>query len=889
MRSNTVSNEAPRRGHGSVHERRQVNVDVNVDAAAGWPLGRHGQHSTSRSVEGAMASKAGYSVEEHHGATTPMSSGDARAHEVEELMQRQPQFAFLKPCRQLEKHYANRRNGGQCHAGNRSFRHSGSGGTVTEATASAKDEKEAERDVRAASSAQRRDAHHKWVSRTPLGTEQPRPNHVGAKPRRETLRDLEDNAKAPQCRLRDSDAKPGSTTIRELLSTNVERGIREPAPEHHERVFNHHDATRVTSSEPSLTSVSFKCEDSEPERPQSIAAAAQRALARKLSRDGIELNSFVEAKANSQAATSGRVTGKAVKEHRDVGLQASPRRSASERFSGRGHFHRNSGERIWRISSTRCSIHEKEAHIDLVAPAAAKFLVETSDSPSYIPAKHYNASPPAVAVPFKWEHAPGRAKLETAARKPDALQLPPRLAVPLQRSGESFSRDLRVSVVSHPLAQFFPCMTASSPSRPQQHDPTWLHHHRASKSMPHKQPHPHHEPAARPGDRIPNARKLNKSFSQPLTSTDQSLNPKPRRQFSSELKPSHPWMQQGGHGAAPPPDPTSILHSSRQSSSSRTYLSCELDASTPRTAGSKSSSSASYESIGKDFDHEGSASPTSFTNRPHSFDSQTTDADTPTLRSFASSSHGSRRPHSHRSEGVKGLLKLCKSHGNCLRKSKSRAQRLGPLCSPEMWAPTLATYFQRLDVNNEPAISSSLLDQQGAPTSSGYLNSRGEPIPLNTQALETPEASPARPTRLPYKMPSVAEQERAARNPNRDSNSRAGKGNPKGSVDLCPSPAYTAALEMLSPAVNLMASRRHRHGARTPSWPTSPKPHRRVQFIVSRILALLLTIPLSSSNSSSPPPRSSHNPALIVQFIVIRILLLALRTIPLSSSSSSHR
>ena len=119
-----------------------------------------------------------------------------------------------------------------------------------------------------------------------------------------------------------------------------------------------------------------------------------------------------------------------------------------------------------------------------------------------------------------------------------------------------------------------------------------------------------------------------------------------------------------------------------------------------------------------------------------------------------------------------------------------------------------------------------------------------------------------------------SKQERAARNPNRDSNSRAGKGNFKGSVDLCPFPAYTVALEMLSLAANLMVSRRHRHGARTPSWPTSPKPHRCVQFIVSRILllALLLTIPLSSSNSLSS---SSHNPALIIQF-VIRILLLAL-------------
>jgi hypothetical protein len=47
------------------------------------------------------------------------------------------------------------------------------------------------------------------------------------------------------------------------MSTNVERGIREPAPEHHERIFNYYDTTRVTSSKPSLASVSFKCDDSE--------------------------------------------------------------------------------------------------------------------------------------------------------------------------------------------------------------------------------------------------------------------------------------------------------------------------------------------------------------------------------------------------------------------------------------------------------------------------------------------------------------------------------------------------------------------------------------------------------------------------------------------------
>jgi hypothetical protein len=97
----------------------------------------------------------------------------------------------------------------------------------------------------------------------------------------------------------------------------------------------------VTSSEPSLASVLFKCDDLEPERPQRIAAAAQHALVRKLSRDGIQLNNFLEPKADSQAAMSGRVTGKAVKEHRDISSQALPRRSTSETFSCKGHFHWN--------------------------------------------------------------------------------------------------------------------------------------------------------------------------------------------------------------------------------------------------------------------------------------------------------------------------------------------------------------------------------------------------------------------------------------------------------------------------------------------------------------------------------------------------------------------
>lgn len=646
MRSHTVSTSAPgheRRDHGNVN-------DVN---ATGWPLARHGKLSTG---EGGSAMATG--AEESR-------SFEILAQEVEELIERQPQFAFLKPCRQLEQHYTNKRNAAQlAGSSSSSFRHSHCSRSTATETMASEDKK---------------------------GVDDVHP-------------------------------KPGSSTVRELLSC-----------------------------------------------------------------DGIELNSFVEGKSGGPqgASSTARVV---TKEYHQVG-QASWS-SAGERRHGRGgHFHRNSGERIWRISSTRCSIHEKEAHIDLVAPAAAKFLMEMS------PAKHTHASPPAVAVPFKWEDAPGRAKAHNAATTNPTLQLPPRLAVPA-RSSESFSRQLQVSVISHPLAGLFPCMGASSPSPSpnvsRQQDLTWMQY-RASKSY-----------GGVHRDMLPKSGKLNKSFSQPLTATGQSLGVKPRRMFSSEL---------GGYGGAPSSDASSsssILHGSRQSSSSRTYLSCELDASTPRTAGSKSSSSASYESIGEDFDQDDNASPHSCTHKG-----------TP-------SAIAGRRPR--RSEpGVKGLLKLCKNHGNCLGKSKSRSSRHHhPLCSPEVWAPTLATYFQRLDVNDEPAaMSTGLLEKQAAaPTSSGYLNSKGEPVPLQQSADGSPEVSPQRPTRLPYKMPSVAEQERGRHKSHRSARS----------LDLCPSPAYSAALEMLSPAAaTLMASRRHRGSRTLPP----PKPHRRVQFIVSFLMLMV--------------------------------------------------
>ncbi|XP_024385691.1 uncharacterized protein [Physcomitrium patens] len=878
MQSNVVNDEAPRRDYRT----RCVSIGLAVEYFdAGWPLARHGQNiiwpnglqgkdelQESCDAEGAKSNKLGYCRDgfQEDRIKPKVTEGaeersfDALAQQVDELIERQPQFAFLKPCRQLEKHYAFQRS-----VGNSNFHHGGNKITATE-TQYRNEERELMHEVCDFSSLSHKpqDIHLKPGSKTSTITQRSR-------------EELED-AQTEHCRVRDSDARSGNT-IRELLSTasganDVERGLRETTSEHRVSDRKHHNLA---------VSIPFKWEE-KPEKPRSIAAAAERALARKLTNDGIKLNLSPQDKlqTSSSQRTRDRAGREPTKEqHHELEQESAPRRSTSERFlHGAGHVRRNSGEsRIWRISSTRCSIHEKEAHIDLDAPAAAKCEMKMSDSPLYTPNRQHNASPPAVAVPFKWEDAPGKAKVDRAARnQTEILQLPPRLVVPIQRSsGSSFSHELRVSVVSHPLAGLFPCMSAaSSPARPQYHDHTWIHHYRATKNLLQKNSQPHHGYgghqdllSSKSGDRSMNRRKLNKSFSQPLTSTDSSPKSKPHKVFSSELNASHSWMQQSGNNNQTASDPTSILQSSCQSSSSRTYLSCEFDAFTPRTADSKASSSASYESLGEDFtleqDHESVANP-SYINKPRSFDSNNLPgySEIQTVRDFSRSTttiFERKRTHPSKSEGIKGLLKLCKSHSNCLGKSKSSRRRLGPLYSPEVWAPTLATYFQRLDVT-EPAISSGLLDKGGAPTSSGHLNSNGDPVLLHSSRSEahdtSVETSPERPTRLPYKMPSVAEQELAARNPrtlaekmetiihgerqrisqtlmNRVSPVRFDNHwiSPRHQEDFRPSPAYAAALEMLSPARNLV-SKRHKASNKLPSssW-TGPKTQRRVQFIIS--------------------------------------------------------
>ncbi len=120
------------------------------------------------------------------------------------------------------------------------------------------------------------------------------------------------------------------------------------------------------------------------------------------------------------------------------------------------------------IAAHMISEIESEAHIDLVAPAAAKFLVEScplisssddntsgahvlgsksSSSCSTLEAEHQE---PASIIPFKWEEAPGKPKHQELAksslRRMQSLQLPPRLLASPHRSASMICRQFELEL-----------------------------------------------------------------------------------------------------------------------------------------------------------------------------------------------------------------------------------------------------------------------------------------------------------------------------------------------------------------------------------------------------------------------------------------------------------
>lgn len=640
------------------------------------------------------------------------------------------------------------------------------------------------------------------------------PSGVRGNPRRSAQLGSQEHPITPS-RLRNGERQlvAGNSILEQIISIRKQshaaasNGNNSPSPDHDVSVS---------------AAIPFKWEE-EPGKPKTIAAAAPYAQARRLSRDRIEVSNCIEMKSASQkdnfkpstdeveSGNYGKGTEASTQSSSDIGNGDPVVRSGSYRYYGRAYLSKHSREGSLGRSSRRYSIQEKEAHIDLDASAASKFLVQAYESPSRSPGL-LGSSPTNFAVPFKWEATPGRAKVKTTIRSPNLLQLPPRLAVPSYPSVENFSRELRAS---HPFSGFFaPCITASSPIYRKQSDHV-LVEYTSSKSLPPKVPkrRKRHRFVGRcsstpqEGCQI----RVSKSFDDRASNHSSSEMPlidhlsttslpiqKPRRLFVSELK---------NHANAPS-SPTSILcgpdeNSSQSSTSNIAFSSGDLEDFTRQTnhsrqSASKSSSSASYESIEEDF------------------------AELP------SSEHTAPVP-----------LPADSQHSG-----ESRA----------------------------------LLDKQAAPTSSGFLNIEIEPLSLKalpaSQSVArqeinvSPQASPKRPTRLPYTMPSVAEQFLASCSTSgrrqliqdlsprllhqysgrRLSASHSGGSTParvdryltsapqaSKAEQVSPSPAYAASLELFSPAVNAMARRKWcATPARTPLAKTpAAKPRRRFRFMLS--------------------------------------------------------
>jgi hypothetical protein len=154
------------------------------------------------------------------------------------------------------------------------------------------------------------------------------------------------------------------------------------------------------------------------------------------------------------------------------------------------------------------------------------------------------------------------------------------------------------------------------------------------------------------------------------------------------------------------------------------------------------------------------------------------------------------------------------------------------------------------------------------------------------------QVSPKRPTRLPYTMPSVADQllascenstrrqliqdlsprllrQYSGRRLNRSSHGRSTSGSaPR--VERCradeapqtSSPAYAAALQLLSPPVDL-ARERHRKGAKLAKPLAGTRPRRRARFMVSQTLQI-------SQHSLNQTLLPSDSPVLMFSFLVLR-------------------
>lgn len=641
---------------------------------------------------------------------------------------------------------------------------------------------------------------------------------------------MEDHPEHPALSIEDGTRRPSSAIAWGTLNKSTEQS-----------------PTRAPGAVP------FHWEDA-PGKPKTIAAAAERALARQLSKGGMEgsANSLdrIRATKKSQSLDESMFTQMHASEagpSRSTGDSSrAPQLEGECKGSQRFYSRTNLKER------SQSSGRIETGAIDLIAPAAAKFLSDPSGSPVMTPIKKNPA-----AIPFNWEEAPGKPKAETAVTETyhKTLQLPPRLAaVPHQKQGRMLQESLTNYSVRHsmsaPLAGFnaahvkIPSPSAAlrqsgspkvrrvicnlPPQVPSSFEalPAELNQSStASVSVPAVVA---VSKAAAMESFLLKSKSVNGTTRSPSRVLSGQLGGTPGDEGAEEkLRNSgfliaHSSSQQKGNI---PTSPTSILcgpdtgsqPSSNPSLSSNREM--PLISATP-TSHSNTNSTVSFD----DSLEQDSEAPSPAHDLPSIFNAPKSSAGTTCPRSLPFRDFGPANSevfspqHSvggAPSDGVKTLIKLCKSGSRWVKPKKQ--PKLCTISSPEIWAPTLATYYQ---CNESP--NSSEQHDSPAPILSQKLDSAGVLCSMHCSATSS---------RLPYMLPSVEKQQiGTVEAPNPDFSARLGgrfsSSRFASEIEQCSgfssngrlnraympasslgreeegnrSPAYAATLELLSPA-----------------------------------------------------------------------------------------
>lgn len=498
--------------------------------------------------------------------------------------------------------------------------------------------------------------------------------------------------------------------------------------------------------------IPFAWED-KPGTPKTIAAAAERALSRKFSKNSVEdcvdrgdcSGSLKRSRSMDEA-----LFGDCASELLQGGggqLQPYPFYAGSLTPQPVSHRYYQQMNSLKTRCSSRCGSIDgvrDASGIDLVASSAAKFLEdEGCPSPALAPIKT------AGSVPFQWEEAPGKPlKVDDRTLTSECqstLQLPPRLA-------------------------------AGSNSR---HSPLVGFYKKAS---------PQHQVQSKV---VRTPRMMVRTMEPATLMKSKSVGEARRSPFRKELETANlvnvlkrsNLLSAAGDSTNLPRSPTSILHGpddcSQPSSSSNPSLSSEcnlpLIAATPNSLSRSSShSSLSFDSMENDSDL---ISPPSSLRSPLHVNKTRKD-------------HGNNYEHDGTPESVKALLKICTSGSRWVKIKRHPPNKLGTIYSPEVWSqspkPNVATkkspgvvlFKQSLlhQKKKSPYVMPSVLSPSRAPNPDFSARLGGRFSPLKDRLVSRSDAN----VEPQFQFSSCA-----SRNLQDDMGDR--------------SPAYTATLELLSP------------------------------------------------------------------------------------------